>query len=206
MLCAYYMNGYECKQDKDIAFSMLQQAATDEHHSSRAFMYRIWQACRLNDANSGLAYLETYAKAGPGPALADLKTSFPKDKAEGIERWIIDASGGVGADWLRASEMLDGYTQSEWIKDEWLMEKVHRCQKPLSQLIVNKRGDTVLRFAAMCGRWKPFKSWILDYGMDINLQNPLGRHRCSPLLGPEMVVLSFSVCRSLTPMHLCSSE
>ena len=181
MICAYRMNGYGCKQDTDEALRFLQQAVALEHHPARAFMYRIWRACRPAEANPGLQYLEDYAKVGSRPALADIEKSFPTDEVERIRRWITDASGGVGADWLRASEMLDGHTQSQWIGDAWLMDKVRECipQKPLNQLVVNKRGDSVLHFAAMCGRWKPFKALILDYKMDINLQNPHGE---TPLL------------------------
>ena len=97
-----------------------------------------------------------------------------KHKLDGIERWITDASGGVGADWLSTPEMLNGNTQCQWIKDEWIMYRVRSADRPLSQLIINKRGDTVLHFTAMCGRWKPFESLILEFKMNINLQNPLG--------------------------------
>lgn len=181
MICAYRMNGYGCKQDTDEALRFLQQAVALEHHPARAFMYRIWKACRPAEANPGLQYLEDYAKAGSRRALADIEKCFPTDEIERIKRWIFDASGGVGAGWLRASEMLDGHTQSQWIGDDWLMDKVHTsiAQKPLSQLVVNRRGDSVLHFVAMCGRWKPFKALILDYTMDINLRNPLGE---TPLL------------------------
>ena len=158
---------------------MLRQAAAHEHHPSRAFMYRIWNSCRPSETNPGTDYLETYAKAGSRPAFEDMKSSFPKNEMERIWRWITDASGGVGADWLGDSEMLDGYTQSQWIQDDWLMDKVRSSRKPLSQLILNKRGDSVLHFVAMCGRWKPFKALVLDYKMNIDLQNPLGE---TPLL------------------------
>ena len=179
MLCAYRMNGYGCRQDPNEAIRMLQRASAHEHHPSRAFMYRIWKTIRPAETNPGTDYLETYARAGSRPALKDIEGSFPENEMERIRRLITDTSGGVGADWLRASEMLDGYTQSQWITDQWLMEKVRSSQKPLSQLIVNKRGDSILHFVAMCGRWKPFKALILDYKMNIDLQNPLGE---TPLL------------------------
>ncbi|KAL8724266.1 MAG: hypothetical protein Q9181_006906 [Wetmoreana brouardii] len=179
LLCAYHMNGYGCRSDVDEALRALQQAADLEHHVSRAFMRRIWSACRPQNKDVGLLYLEDYAKAGSGPALEELHKIGPKNKVDFVERWISDASGGVGADWLNSSEMLHGHTQAQWIEDEWLMEKVRTADKPLSQLIVNKRGDTVLHFAAMCGRWKPFKSLIIDHKMDIDLRNPIGE---TPLL------------------------
>ncbi|KAL8792124.1 MAG: hypothetical protein Q9195_005299 [Heterodermia aff. obscurata] len=174
MLCAYRTNGYGCRQDTGEALRILQRAAALEHHPSRALMYRIWNSCRPAETNPGAVYLETYAKAGSRPAFEDLKSSFPENEKERVWRWITDASGGVGADWLSTSEMLDGYTQSQWIKDDWLMDKIRSSQKPLSELIVNKRGDSVLHFVAMCGRYKPFKALILDYKMNIDLQNPLG--------------------------------
>ena len=179
VLCAYYMNGYGCKPDVTMALAKLQQAVDLGHHLSRAFLHRIWAACRPQEENPGRSYLEVYAKAGSRPALEELRKVESKEKIEFVERWVTDTSGGVGADWLDSSEMLDGHTQSQWIVDEWLMDKVRSADRQLSQLIINRRGDTVLHFVAMCGRWKPFKTLILDYKMDINLQNPLGE---TPLL------------------------
>jgi len=174
VLCAYYINGYGCRSNVIEALSKLQQAVDLVHHPSRAFLHRIWAACQPQEDNPGKKYLEDYAKAGSRPALEELRKLGPKEKLDGIERWITDASGGVGADWFSTSEMLNGYTQSQWIKDEWLMDRVRSADRPLSQLIINKRGDTVLHFTTMCGRWKPFKSLILEFKMNINLQNPLG--------------------------------
>lgn len=174
LLCACYMNGYGCRPNVTAALSKLQQAVDLVHHPSRAFLHRIWAACRPEENNPGTKYLDDYTKAGSRPAFEELRKVRPKDKFDGIERWITDTSGGVGTDWLSTSEMLHGHTQSQWIEDEWLMDRVRSADRPLSQLVINKRGDTVLHFTAMCGRWKPFKSLVLDYKMNINLQNPSG--------------------------------
>ena len=174
MLCACYMNGYGCRSNVSEALSKLQQAVDLGHNQSQAFQHRIWTACRPEEDNPGKRFLEDYAKAGSRPAFEELRKVSPKNEFDEINRWITDASGGVGSDWLFPEEMLNGYTQSQWIQDGWLMERVNEAKVPLSQLIVNKRGDTVLHFTAMCGRWKPFKALVSSGKMDINLQNPLG--------------------------------
>lgn len=179
LLCSYLMNGYGCKSNMDQALHMLEQAATIGNHPARAFMFRIWQVCRPDEENPGAHYLEDYAKVGSKSALADIVKCYPNDRMASIKKFVRDGTGGVGADWLRAAQMLGGYTQSQWIEDDWLMDKVQNAEVPLSELIVNKRGDSVLHFVAMCGRWQPFKSLVLDHKMDINQQNPLGE---TPLL------------------------
>ena len=179
LLCSYFMNGYGCKPRMDQALHMLQQAANLGHLLAQAFMYRIWQACRPDDENPGAPYLEDYAKAGSKAALADIVRCYSNDKMASIMKFVRDATGGVGADWLRAPQMLGGYTQSQWIEDDWLMDKVRNANVPLSELLINKRGDSVLHFAAMCGRWVSLKSLVLDHKMDINQRNLLGE---TPLL------------------------
>ncbi|KAL8661569.1 MAG: hypothetical protein Q9202_005455 [Teloschistes flavicans] len=179
MLCAYYMNGYGCKSDEAQALEFLEQSAERGSHIARAFMRRTWSACRPEEKEAGVSYLEDYAKAGSRVALEELRKVISPEQFETVYRWFTDAAAGVGANWLIRSEMLHGYIQAQWIEDGWLMERVRTADKPLSQLIVNKRGDTVLHFTAMCGRWKPFKALILDHNMDVNLQNPLGE---TPLL------------------------
>lgn len=176
-------------------------------------MSRIWSASRPQDQIVGLSYLEDFAKVGSRAALEELRKVGPKDKVDFVERWIMNATGGVGADWLDASEMLHGYTQAQWIQDDWLMERIRTSDQPIQQLVVNKRGDSLLHFTAMCGCWKPFKVLILDYKMNINLQNPLGE---TPLLcacrsGQGCIVIyclkNFKADSSLaakngeTPMH-----
>ncbi|KAI4196716.1 MAG: hypothetical protein LQ350_006362 [Teloschistes chrysophthalmus] len=179
MLCACYMNGYGCKSNEDEALKFLRRSAERGNHIAQAFLRRIWSACRPQEKEIGVSYLELYAKAGSRPAFEELHKVSSPEQIYHVHRWLTETAAGVGADWLDRSEMLHGYTQSQWIDEGWLMEKVRTTDKPLSELIVNRRGDTVLHFTAMCGLWKSFKALILDYKMDVNLQNPLGE---TPLL------------------------
>ncbi|KAL8901345.1 MAG: hypothetical protein Q9207_005240 [Kuettlingeria erythrocarpa] len=179
LLCSYYMNGYGCKPDTNEALRLLQKAATLGHQDSSAFMYRIWQACRPVEENPGSLYLESYAMIGSRAAMAGVEDSFPGATTASLKRWVRQARGGVGADWLGASQMLEGRSQIEWIKDGWLMHRARTATTPLSEIQVNRRGDSILHFVAMCGMWREFKSLILDHKMDVNLQNPLGE---TPLL------------------------
>ena len=180
MLCSFMLNGYGCKTDTPKALQKLQEAAAKGHHLSRAYMYRIISACGPSDPNDvpGQEYLYDYAVAGSRPAFDELRKSHPVEKVLHAHRLLTDAHAGVGAPWFDSSEMLNGYTQSQWIDDAWLLEQVKRADDP-SHLVVNKRGDSVLHFVAACGRWKPFKILIVDYKMDINMVNPQGE---TPLL------------------------
>ncbi len=174
------MNGYGCEANTEDALRCLQQAVDQYDHNSRAYMHRIFVACGKGDGdhNPGTKFLDDYAKIGSRVAFEDLEKIGPKQKVDIVDRWLRDTSGGVGAVWYKQDEMLHGLTQSQWIKDDWTFEQIKKTDS-LSNLVVNKRGDTVLHFVASCGRWKPFQSLIVEHGMDINLRNPLGE---TPLL------------------------
>ncbi|KAL8646332.1 MAG: hypothetical protein Q9226_006903 [Calogaya cf. arnoldii] len=147
LLCSYYMNGYGCRSDPNEALRSLQEAATLGHHVSRALMYRIWQACRPDEDNPGLPYLEGYAQAGARAALEDIEKALPQTTMQSIRRWVRNAGCGVGANWLSTSEMLEGRSQIEWIQDDWLMKRARDATATLSDIKVNKRGDSILHFA-----------------------------------------------------------
>lgn len=180
ILSALYINGYGCERNTAEALQCLQQAAGLVNHNARAYMYRIFATYMSTDKdeNPGAKYLSDYAKVGSRVAFEDYRKIDPPDKVNNVRRFVTDAGGGVGAAWLNRSEMLHGYTQLQWIDDDWSREQIQKTDS-LPDLVVNKRGDTILHFLAMCDRWKPFQSLILDYGMDVNLRNPLGE---TPLL------------------------
>ena len=69
--------------------------------------------------------------------------------------------------------MLNGFTQSQWIQDEWTAKQLSQATSP-TNLIVNKRGDSILHFAAMCGRLDLLMALVEIYKVDVNIQNPLG--------------------------------
>lgn len=179
-LCSCYMNGYGCESDVTEALERLKQAADQGHHVSRAYMYRIYSACNQSAQADlpGRDYLYEYAIAGSRPAFEELQKVGPADKAQYAQDMLGDAYGGVGSSWFDRSEMLHGHTQSQWIDDAWSMERI-KTVEDLSTFTVNKRGDSVLHFAAACGRWRPFKRLIVDYKLDVNILNPL---RETPLL------------------------
>ena len=179
ILCSFLMNGYGCDTNIDDALKALDQACDKGHHISRAYMFRIFSACRPTEEEiPGYNYLYDYTIAGSRSAFEELRRKGPAGKVEEAHRFLTDACAGVGASWFDRSEMLHGYTQSQWINDTWLLGKVKEADD-LSRLVVNKRGDSVLHFVASCGRWKPFKRLIEDYKMDINMLNPQGE---TPLL------------------------
>ena len=157
----------------------LKLSAERGYAAACAYLHRIWDACGGGAPNPGEQYLYNYAAIGARPALLDLKRIGTKDQIAKVERWLSDTSGGVGATWYSDSEMLNGFTQGQWIKDEWCMEKVRSTEGPLANLVVNRRGDSVLHFVASCGRLTPFKALMSNHRMEINLQNPLGE---TPLL------------------------
>ena len=180
LLCSFNINGYGCESNSGEGLHKLKEAADKGHHYARAYLYRILSACGPADLieNPGHGYLYEYAINGSRAAFEELLKAGPPEKAASAYNFLTDAGAGVGAPWFDKSEMLHGYTQSQWINDAWLMEQVRSAKAP-SRLMVNRRGDTVLHFVAACGRWKPFKILIEDYNMDINMMNPQGE---TPLL------------------------
>ena len=89
-----------------------------------------------------------------------------------------NADSKVLISWFSGSEMLHGYIQGQWLQDDFFMDQVDKIEN-LSQFQVNKRGDSMLHFAASCGRHRPFKALIVDRHMNINQRNPVGE---TPLL------------------------
>ena len=212
------MNGYGCEASTVEALRCFQEAANLHHHSCRAYMHRVFAACRKGDSdeNPGTKFLETYARIGLRFALEDLEKTGFKEKAIRARELMANTSGGVGAFWYVEDEMLHGFTHSHWIEDDWTLEQIKKVDSELNP-VVNKRGDTVLHFVASCGRWKPFQSLIVDYGLDVNLRNSFGE---TPLLcacrsGQGAIVIlclqrykakaSIAAHNGETPLHWLSS-
>ena len=180
VLAALHMNGYGCEPNIDEALDCLQKAVNVGAGNARAYMHRIYAACGRvdNGDNSGFKYLEQYAKIGSRAALEEFQDVFPSEKADQVIKWLGDTSGGVGADWYNKTEMLDGFTQSQYMQDEWSLQRI-KSPDFEADAAVNKRGDTILHLLASCGRWKPFICLIADLKIDINLRNAHGE---TPLL------------------------
>ena len=180
VLAGLYMNGYGCEADSAKALECIQKSVELDGHVARANMHRIFSAISNvdGDQNPGSRYLSDYAIIGSRTALEELWSSGQLAKYKDAAEWLGDSRGGVGAYWFYSSNMLHGLTQAHWMKDAFTLEKIKDIQN-LSEYVINKKGDTILHFVASCGRWKPLKSLISDYKMDINLRNHLGE---TPLL------------------------
>ena len=174
------MNGYGCEANTVEALRCLQKGSELRYDACCAYMHRFFAACRKGDSdeNPGTKFLEGYARIGFRVALEDLEKAGFKEKAVRAREFNANTSGGVGAGWYIQDEMLHGLTYSHWIEDDWTLQQIKKSDSE-SNPVVNKRGDTVLHFVASCGRWKPFESLIVDYGVDVNLQNSCGE---TPLL------------------------
>ena len=184
--CALWINGYGCQQSFTSGLHDLITAADRGHLLSQAVCCRVWGALRatpgaetVSEKSVGKQWLKHYAERGSRIAKEELLDILPSDPSKIFYRLLGDAWGGVGAPWLTPGQMLHGYTQSQWIKDEWFLERVEGIVGPVTSFMVNKRGDTVLHLAAMTGCVKPFIALIEQYKMDVNLRNAQGE---TPLL------------------------
>ncbi|KAL6719266.1 hypothetical protein ACLMJK_003505 [Lecanora helva] len=177
LLSALHMVGYGCSKDTEKSLHYLRRSAEMENFNARSNLFRIHSAFLPADTDPstipGREYLYDYAANGSRMAMVELCRVASPDERERCRRYMADATGGVGASWLNSDQMLNGFTQSQWIKDDWSMEKISQVESP-ADLIVNQRGDTILHFTAMCGRRKPFKALVETYNVDINIRNPLG--------------------------------
>lgn len=177
LLSALHMIGYGCSKDSEKSLDYLQKSAEMGNLNARSNLFRIYSTFspENTDPNTipGREYLYDYAAKGSRMAMVELCRVADQDEQERCRRYITDATGGVGASWLDRDQMLNGFTQSQWINDDWSMKEISKAESP-ANLIVNKRGDTVLHFTAMCGRLKPFRALVETYKVDINIQNCLG--------------------------------
>ena len=173
------MNGYGCISDPKKALACLQRSADLGYNSAQAFIWRVYSASS-KDTPSGVSseYLYLYAVGGSQAALEDLRIAEGEERYLAARSWLRNANCGVGAPWLDRNQMLGGYTQSQWFDDDWCIKQIQGTDRP-ADLVINKRGDTVLHFTAMCGRWKPFTLLITDYDLHVDSRNPLGE---TPLL------------------------
>ena len=79
----------------------------------------------------------------------------------------------MGASWLNRDQMLDGFIQGQWIEDVWSMYEISKAESP-ANLTINRRGDTILLFTAICGRLKPLRALVETYKVHISIRVPLG--------------------------------
>lgn len=174
------MNGYGCEINIEKSLQYLRHAARLGHYNSQKYMWRIFSS--LSTSNSeihGDEYLFNYAVNGSRTALEDLQIAQGPEKYRLARGWLTDAYCGVGSWWLKDDEMLNGWTQSNLRDHEWCVKRQAENSTKSSELIINKRGDTLLHGTAVCGEWMPFKSLVLEFKLEINTRNCLGE---TPLL------------------------
>ena len=222
LFSALHMVGYACPKDTQKSLDYLRRSANMGNIIARAYLFRIYRTFSPQDADPstipGREYLYDYAILGSRIAMLELRCVASNDEFQRCHRYSTDVKGGVGASWLNQDQMLNGITQSQWIKDDFSLKQISNVASPAT-LIVNKRGDTILHFTAMCGRLKPFKTLVETYKVDINIRNPLGE---TPTLAAcrsghgGIVILclknygadaSLAAVNGETPLHwLCQSE
>lgn len=177
---ACHING--CGLDRDVGKGLmsLRQSAILGHPQARAYQYRIHVACGIR-AVPGVdltAFLFQSATLGARLALKDLQEAGPEwlyKKAWGI---LHNGMGGVGARWYGPEEMLHGLTQSALLAQNLLMKKVGTATREHVE-IVNKRGDTLLHFAAACGHLEAVQALVEQKLVEVNVKNSHGE---TPLL------------------------
>lgn len=180
ILTALHVNGYGCEINIEKSLQYLRHAARLGHYNSQKYMWRICSS--LSTSNSELdgdKYLFNYAINGSRTALEDLQIAQGPERYRLARGWLTDAFCGVGSWWLKDDEMLNGWTQNNLRDHEWCVKRQAESATKPSELLINKRGDTLLHGTAMCGEWKPFESLVLNFKPDINTRNALGE---TPLL------------------------
>jgi ankyrin repeat protein len=172
--CACLVNGYGCVVDVERALKTLRKAAELGSSQARAYLHRVHVALGQDqDLEEDLTiYLEDYARFGSLAASAGYEAVKPQE-SERLKQLLGDRYGGVGANWYDESEMLHGFTRSEWIIDDFLIVKAGVLSN-VKDYRVNVRGDTLLHFAAACGRHRPLKILIDRYGFDVDSRNNTG--------------------------------
>ena len=154
----------------------LQKSADAGQHESRAYAHRIFAACgiALGTENLGRQYLLQYATAGSRAAIDELRNVVSAKELQDVDTKRGITQAGVGAMWYDLPNMLGNFQHGQRFEDDWLLSKVQQYQGNLERLIVNKRGDTILHFAATCGQPKTFRYLMRECKLDINLQNEQG--------------------------------
>ena len=143
--------------------------------NARAYLYRIHMALGVEKVPGEdiTRFLEPYALNGCFAALAGYSQVNGQAELNKLWRIVMDAYGGVGAYWYDRRCMMHGLLQSDLINDDFLLAHAASVSN-LDEYRVNQRGDTLLHFVAACGRHKPLKVLIDQYGFDINCRNFAG--------------------------------
>ncbi|EXJ91693.1 serine/threonine protein kinase [Capronia epimyces CBS 606.96] len=191
---ACLINGYGCGKDVEEACSKLRAAAAQGHQVSRAYLYRICQACGVEmDLSLVTQHLTAMAHNGSRKALEDLRT-VDASRAQTIHTRLSLGFGGVGAPWFWPENLLYGLTQPKIMDAKFMSEFLGQQDHPHPEtLVANKRGDKLLHIAASCGGVATVRLLIDTYKMDPNTVNAQGETAllcsCRSAQGPMTAML-----------------
>ena len=175
--CTCYMSGMGSDREFDVKKSLFAclRAANGGNTGAKAVIYRIAKA-QGGKANMVLPALEWCASRGSVAAMEDLKDASP-GRVEKALQYLRDHTCGVGADFF---DVVSGpFTYFQLSDVDVIKAYLNDTDEPASQVVVNKRGDTLIHAAASRGNLEVLCALIDDYNVPIDLCNHAGE---TPLL------------------------
>ncbi|KAF2147808.1 ankyrin [Myriangium duriaei CBS 260.36] len=168
------MNGYGCKSDHHKALEYLRRAGESGHAIGTAYMYRLHVSCGVDDIPGWdtRKKLSDAAKIGSRAAMNDLQDLDPQ-MALTAKKWLAFTAGGVGSDWYDRVNMLHGLTQADLMNDAKFLAQAQAAED-VNSFRVNQRGDTLLHFAAACGREVSIVTLIKQFSANVEVTNNAG--------------------------------
>ncbi|KFZ11278.1 hypothetical protein V502_07640 [Pseudogymnoascus sp. VKM F-4520 (FW-2644)] len=173
-LAALVMNGYGIEPDAQVALKHVAHAAYHDEPNAQAYLYRLSIACGIPIPPFFplVQFLKDHAQLGSRMALQDLSDVDPVIAAE-VRHRSRSGYGGVGADWYFPGNMFHDYTQPKLAKLNFLLAQASTAED-VYQLKINRRGDSLLHFAASSGFKDSVVALIQDLGVDVNFVNECG--------------------------------
>nr|POE77886.1 serine/threonine-protein kinase shk2 [Quercus suber] len=175
LLCSFLVNGYGHPVDGEHACRVLRQSAALGNPHARAYLYRLHICLGISSVPGEdiTQYLKDYGLHGFRAARNGYGSVISNEDNWNHIKLFMDGWGGVGADWYSANRMLHGLTQSKWIKDDFLISQAATISN-VTEYKVNERGDSLLHFAAACGRDRSVRVLLDEYSFDVNMRNSAG--------------------------------
>src|SRR5271170_2673143 len=212
-LSAFYLNGYGVAVDRSKALQSMARASrfSSNNDHAKAYVYRFHHACQVPiDSDLPIQdFLVVSSLKGSRMALRDLSI-VSRDRFTTIKSQIRDFLGGTGADFYWTTNMLHGLDLT-WLRRQANFDRVFNDTRTLPQFVINRRGDSLLHFAASSGMIDA-ASQLLNYGFDIDHVNSQGETAilCACRSGQEDIVklllrnganAAISALNGETPLH-----
>lgn len=173
-LAALVMNGYGTEPDAQAALKHVAHSAYHGEHNAQAYLYRLSVACDvpIPPFFPLVQFLKHHAQLGSRMALRDLNDVDPVIAAEVYHR-SRSGYGGVGANWYFPENMLHNYTQPKLANLDFLLAQASTAED-VYELKINRRGDSLLHFAASSGFKTSVVALIENLGVNVNFVNECG--------------------------------